>query len=185
MRLCCWVFPVLLGLAACTTSSSPPTLDASVRAGDAGSATTFDGGRTGHPDASLETPDAAGAADAAAVIARAVGQCRSQADCPGISTCNALAPGGICNGCGGDQDCPGAFNCGGAGACSLDCATDVECPAGWRCGNGTCRILACVSGVCPDEGLGCNAFGLCARRNCSEGCPQRTTCMGAVCVEDR
>ena len=119
--------------------------------------------------------------------ARPPGQCASDADCPGMSTCTAAAPGGICIGCATLADCPQSTDeCSGFGACRRACDQDEDCPRGQGCARtGFCRILACVEGRCPDELFGCNSSELCERRPCSDdlSCVSGSTCVRGLCIE--
>jgi hypothetical protein len=112
--------------------------------------------------------------------------CRVEADCPGLSSCTVTAPGGVCNGCGTDDDCPTGTTCGQVGACVRDCNTDAECSVGKRCNqNGQCVIRQCsVSVQCPAPYV-CGG-SLCQRPACGVGgtCPAPMTCgTGNICVE--
>jgi hypothetical protein len=134
--------------------------------------------------ASLEDHDAA---HPCPVETRPAGQCATSADCPGLSTCTASAPGGICNGCGSIDDCPDAADeCSEFGSCARTCTVDSQCPRGQECsGIGLCRISGCVEGACPDPAFGCSTGGLCERVACPVGdeCPAGTTCTEGRCIE--
>lgn len=112
--------------------------------------------------------------------------CRVEADCPGLSSCNVPAPGGVCNGCGSDNDCPTGTSCGQVGACVRDCQDDGDCSAGKRCltGTGVCAIRQCNVDPCPAPYV-C-VGNLCQRPACGSGgsCPAPMTCgVNNVCVE--
>lgn len=105
-------------------------------------------------------------------------QCVSTADCTADNpaspaTCNAAAAGGICLGCGIDNDCPGITECTQFGACADTCTDNSDCPYG-RCaqGIGFCAQKQCTSNadcanntVCIDDD-GDNQ-GLCSRIPCT------------------
>ncbi len=114
-------------------------------------------------------------------------QCRTNADCPGQSTCTTTAPGGVCNGCGSSADCPGATDCGSFAACVLSCTTDPDCGGARRCTTaGLCAIRTCSpTTACPAPYVCSSATGsgLCQRPACAGGCPAPLTCTGTVCVE--
>lgn len=110
--------------------------------------------------------------------------CRSNTDCPGISTCNVIAPGGICTGCGTDNDCPAALSCGPVGACIRDCSSDADCSLGKRCGvTGRCLARTCSIGTpCPEPYVCGN--NQCRRPACpTNTCPAPLTCLAGTCVE--
>lgn len=112
------------------------------------------------------------------------GQCRTTADCPGISTCSNSAPGGICIGCGSSADCPGDTDCDTSfGACILDCSGVSDCHVGMRCLTRGCALRSCSdSDTC--DGYECRG-GFCRRWECGGGatCPSPFTCVGTICVE--
>ncbi|MFN7131453.1 MAG: hypothetical protein ACK4N5_05180, partial [Myxococcales bacterium] len=126
------------------------------------------------------TPDA-GAADAGTPASYGPVQCRSNADCPGISTCSNRAPGGVCFGCGSSRDCPSGLDCSSVGACVRDCQKDSDCSAGMRCGaTSECVVRSCP---CPAPYV-CNSSNRCERPACPSGtCPAPFSCVGGVCVE--
>lgn len=113
--------------------------------------------------------------------------CRVEADCPGLSSCNVSAPGGVCNGCGSDNDCPTGTSCGQVGACVRDCVNDGDCSAGKRCltGSGVCAIRQCsAQSPCPAPYVCVGT--LCQRPPCGSGgsCPAPMTCGATnICVE--
>lgn len=117
---------------------------------------------------------------------RPAGQCVTNDDCPGISSCQASAPGGICATCGTIADCPDAADeCSAFGACAITCDDDDECPRGQNCTRtNVCRISACVDGSCPDPAFGCNSSDLCERVACddSDTCLGGSTCVSGRCV---
>jgi len=124
---------------------------------------------------------------------RPIGQCVEDADCQENNaslTCTRTAPGGICNGCGVDADCPGSTTC-YMGACVIGCddANGVDdCPPGLYClSSGKCGISWCAGGECAVPMFGCSESGRCARMECTAAisCPESTTCVDDLCIEDR
>jgi hypothetical protein len=119
---------------------------------------------------------------------RPAGQCLRNGECGGeFGFCAREAPGGICNGCGSDSDCPGSAECVMA-VCRQPCRAETDCPAGMTCGSGNlCIIQSCQRGQCPDPRFGCTERGLCQRIACDgpEVCPEGTLCQAEVCVEQR
>ena len=112
------------------------------------------------------------------------GQCGFDADCaPGL-VCQPRPPGGICNGCSADADCPRrggyAHRCNANGACSQVCRADTDCARGLRCSaTGLCVMAACDA--CPAPYV-CDGR-LCVRRPCDATCPTGR-CSGDFCVDD-
>lgn len=147
---------------------------------DAG--TELDGGTDAGTGLDAGT-DAGTEADAGTLTDYGPVQCRVEADCPGLSSCNRNAPGGVCQGCGSINDCPSGTDC-YTGTCVRDgCAVDSDCSAGMRCSTGTGR---CLIRACPcANGYVCNAgTNLCERPSCaSASCPAPFTCVDQVCVE--
>lgn len=123
---------------------------------------------------------------------RPLGQCASNEDCPDGNNgpnCNRSVPGGVCLGCGSNDDCPAPSVCSEYGACVIDwCGSDQDCPPGRTCGaTGLCGIESCVAGACPTPMYTCGSSDRCERVSCaSQGdCPERTTCLAGLCIEDR
>lgn len=124
---------------------------------------------------------------------RPIGQCADHEDCqenqPNL-TCNRAAPGGICTGCGVDGDCPGDTIC-YVGACVTECSASNganDCPPGLYClSSGKCGISWCSEGVCAVPMFGCSDSGRCERFECTTAvtCPENTTCVSDLCIEDR
>lgn len=185
MSRACLLLSVLL-VASCGGDEASPDaasgdpIDAAAGGIDAAGAT--DGGGGGI--------DAAGAPDANADVDASTSglgpvDCRVEADCPGLSSCNLDAPGGVCLGCGTDDDCPAGTSCGQVGACVRDCIDDGDCSAGKRCtASGLCAIRSCgPSQDCPAPYV-CGGT-LCARPACDGGtCPAPLVCgTDDVCVE--
>lgn len=128
---------------------------------------------------------------------RPPGQCIQHSDCPFMNgldfrECRSNAPGGICA-CSASMegDCPGESSCDtGLGVCVTSCpgGTDDECPPGMWCSAGRCGMMECVEGFCPVAMFGCDydfSPPRCSRVPCSEGCPENTTCLSDLCVENR
>ena len=124
---------------------------------------------------------------------RPIGQCVTNADCQENNsnlTCSRTAPGGICNGCGVDADCPGSTVC-NLGACAIECSSSNgqdDCPPGLYClSSGKCGISWCTGDECAVPMFGCSASGRCARMECTAAmtCPENTTCVDDLCIEDR
>lgn len=133
-------------------------------------------------DAGVTTPDAGSFVDAGTLGLSRV-QCHQGRRCPGTSTCTATAPGGVCNGCGSDTDCPAGTTCGNFAACVRDCQRDADCGGALRCTSmGLCAIRTCsATTACPAPYV-CSGT-LCQRPSCDGGCPSSMTCSGTVCVE--
>jgi hypothetical protein len=119
--------------------------------------------------------------------ARPAGQCGDSWDCPGTLICAKTAPGGICNGCNGQQACPSGTWCNEFGACSIDCETAADCPSGMRCHP---TQTVCVLKGCSGDGdcevpYVCDG-GYCRRPACGPGgaCPAPLGCKDGTCVED-
>jgi len=112
-------------------------------------------------------------------------QCRTDADCGGVGSCNLSAPGGICSGC-NDTSCPTDTDCSAFGACVRDCSTVADCAPGFRCGSSGCLIdTSCDATVCPAPYV-CGSVG-CERPPCgtSGDCPSGfSECRGGHCIED-
>jgi hypothetical protein len=112
------------------------------------------------------------------------GQCVTDADCPGISTCNAEPAGGVCIGCGGDGDCPGTTECTTSGACAEPCTSQDDCLHG-RCATtiGFCVIRTCNDSSACAASETCNE-GQCQRIRCANPCaPNPCTDTGrSVCT---
>lgn len=136
----------------------------------------------GVPDAGVTTSDAGASVDAG-TLGLSLVQCHSGRRCPGASTCTATAPGGVCNGCGSDTDCPSGTTCGNFAACVRDCQRDADCGGALRCTTmGLCAIRTCsATTACPAPYV-CSGT-LCQRPSCDGGCPSAMTCSGSVCVE--
>ncbi|MFZ9889170.1 MAG: hypothetical protein ACO3JL_16875 [Myxococcota bacterium] len=111
-------------------------------------------------------------------------QCRVDGDCGNGLSCQTLAPGGICTGCG---DCPGDLEC-VFGSCVRSCESDDGCHPGFSCsGAGRCVLRACDDDTpCPAPFV-CAETGRCARPACgpSNSCPAPFVCDGVLCVEPR
>lgn len=131
-----------------------------------------------------ETADAS-PGDATFPSDRPRGQCAGSSDCPGALLCAESAPGGICNGCGGEP-CPEGTACNQFGACSRDCAGDDECPVGMRChpSQDICALVVCALNADCEAPYVCDA-GFCRRPACDAAspCPASFACVGGVCVE--
>jgi hypothetical protein len=121
---------------------------------------------------------------------RPVGQCTTNGDCPDGPNgrrCSRGVPGGTCMGCGSDEHCPESTVC-YVGACVYECSELNGCPPGLYClGSGRCGARWCVEGECPNAMFGCSASKRCRRAACEFGweCPDDTTCLDGVCIEDR
>ena len=121
---------------------------------------------------------------------RPLGQCTSDMDCKAqndLMYCNRAHPGGVCLGCGTDDQCPGDTVC-YVGSCVQECSTLTDCPPGLYCtGAGRCGASWCVDDTCSDALYGCGDTGRCARVSCSgsDDCPAETTCVEGLCIEDR
>ncbi len=121
---------------------------------------------------------------------RPVGQCTTNGDCPdgpNGQRCNRGMPGGSCMGCGSDEHCPESTVC-YVGACVYECSELNDCPPGLYClGSGRCGASWCVEGECPDAMFGCSSSKRCRRVACEFrwDCPDDTTCLDGVCVENR
>lgn len=156
----------------CSSNAKSPGLDAAT------DARTIDALRVdgGVADATIDAP-----------VASMLGpvDCGGARSCPGISACTATAPGGVCNGCGSDNDCPAGTTCGPVGACVRDCTTDAQCSAGKRCtAQGLCAIRMCsAQTLCPAPYV-CNGT-LCQRPACGPGntCPGTMMCAAGLCIE--
>ena len=147
-------------------------------------------------DAGASAQDGATSPDAATpdagdpFAARPLGQCTVDSDCPqgpmGPGSCSRTAPGGICLGCGTGEHCPADTSCSQYGSCNHECSDDEGCPPGMACGaTGLCRAADCVGGVCPVAMFGCDSSDRCARVACGASCPEDTSCVEGLCVEDR
>lgn len=136
----------------------------------------------GAPDAGVVRMDAGSTVDAGSLGLSLV-QCHQGRRCPGASTCTTTAPGGVCNGCGSDADCPAGTTCGNFAACVRDCQRDADCGGALRCTSmGLCAIRTCsATTACPAPYV-CSGT-LCQRPSCDGGCPSQMTCSGTVCVE--
>lgn len=178
------------------TDASPGTNDGS--GGDTSGGDTSDGdtsgGDTSDGDTSDgDTSDGDDDPDVDPYPGRPAGQCSPLKGCPGSAMCNHAFPGGKCNGCGSDAECPEDFECGSGdshGACLDGCENDDECAPGARCitRTGICTAIDCVDGECPVPYLGCNSSDRCARISCKDDpsiCPAGTTCMSNYCIENR
>ena len=121
---------------------------------------------------------------------RPFGQCTSDMDCKAqndLMYCNRAHPGGVCLGCGTDDQCPGDTVC-YVGSCVQECSALTDCPPGLYCtGAGRCGASWCVDDTCTDALYGCGDTGRCARASCVSGddCPAQTTCVDGLCIEDR
>ena len=161
---------VLVWLAmSCSSNAKAPGLDAAID-GRTVDALRVDGGFADAAiDAAIDAP-----------IASMLGpvDCGGTRSCPGISSCSATAPGGVCNGCGSDNDCPAGTTCGQAGACVRDCTTDAQCSVGKRCNaQGLCVLRACSAQVlCPAPYVCSGNF--CRRPACGPGNTQMCTLVG-------
>lgn len=154
-----------------------PRRDGGSGSADAGGALPDDGGTSlldaGSRDAGLSPADGG-----ASPLSFGPVQCRSDEDCGGGS-CNAQAPGGICD-CGGT--CPSGTAC-DFGACIRACDDDADCSLGMRClTSGRCAIRSCTTdGDCPVPYV-CGAVG-CRRPDCTSSCLSGMVCVGALCME--
>ena len=118
------------------------------------------------------------------------GQCIEDADCPSTgalgASCNRALPGGGCQGCGTNDDCPSGTECSPfGGMCASTCARNEDCPAGRRClSSGLCAAQRCVDGACPDIRFGCSELELCTRRECAldVDCHSTMFCASGLCV---
>lgn len=121
---------------------------------------------------------------------RPLGQCTQNSDCPvgpQGQLCSRAFPGGACQGCGSDAHCPSIASC-FQGNCVGDCSNNDDCAPGLRClASGRCAAIPCVEGVCPVALFECGPLDQCARASCSDGsvCPEETTCMNGLCIENR
>jgi len=121
---------------------------------------------------------------------RPLGQCVEDIDCKAqndLMYCNRAHPGGVCLGCGTDDQCPGETIC-YVGSCVQECSDLVDCPPGLYCTSaGRCGASWCVDDTCTDSLYGCGETGRCARAACSGAadCPAETTCTDGLCIEDR
>jgi hypothetical protein len=117
---------------------------------------------------------------------RVTDQCVRDADCPGPGTwCNPEPVGGICLGCGGDEDCPDGFTCTDFGACAIACDVDDDCPTG-ECyaAQGLCGQRRCAADADCPTGTLCLDGGQCGRVSCPDPCapnpcdaPNRRVCV--------
>ncbi len=132
-------------------------------------------------DVSEETADVA----SEVTITGPQGQCGDSWDCPGTLFCADSAPGGICNGCSGNDPCPDGLWCNEFGGCSRDCETRDDCPQGMRCHP---TQTVCVLESCGDTG-DCEApyvcdGGMCRRPECGDAsCPSPLVCVEGMCLE--
>lgn len=156
----------------CSSNAKSPGLDAAID-GRTADALRVDGALN---DAAIDAP-------AASMLGPV--DCGGTRTCPGISSCSVTAPGGVCNGCGSDTDCPTGTTCGQAGACVRDCTTDAQCSAGKRCNTqGLCVLRACSAQVLCPAPYDCSG-NFCRRPACGPGntCPGTMTCAAGVCIE--
>ena len=118
------------------------------------------------------------------------GQCVQDSDCPATgalgASCNRELPGGGCQGCGTDEDCPSGAECSPfGGVCASICSNDEDCPAARRClSSGLCAAQRCVDGACPDPRFSCSELDLCTRRTCAtdDDCHATMFCFEGLCV---
>jgi|GEM_PF-2292542 len=142
-------------------------------------------------DTALETAPPADATEVAdsgseTTIGGPQGQCGDSSDCPGVLFCAASAPGGICNGCSGNDPCPADLWCNEFGSCSRDCETRADCPQGMRCHP---SLTVCTLESCSDDN-DCEApylcdVGSCRRPECGDDgvCPIPLVCVVGMCLE--
>jgi len=148
-----------------------------------------DSGVAGDPDAGVDSgidgADAATPRPDAGMPSLGPVQCRTSDDCGGSAICSRSAPGGVCNGCGTDADCPSGTECTPFGACVRFCDTDADCNVGFRCrGSGQCSIRGCETDADCAPYV-CGGSGQCERPACAGGapCPSPFTCSADVCLE--
>jgi hypothetical protein len=115
------------------------------------------------------------------------GQCAQTSDCPAGLICIATAPGGLCNGCGTDDQCPEGATC-NVGGCSQTCGGDADCPPGLHCHSTqhVCALKSCATNAAAcDAPYECDGL-FCRRPNCDEhtgACPAPLICVDEYCVE--
>ncbi len=113
------------------------------------------------------------------------GQCGDSWDCPGTLFCADSAPGGICNGCSGNDPCPDGLWCNEFGSCSRDCETRADCPQGMRCHptQTVCVLESCGATDDCEAPYVCDG-GMCRRPECGDGsCPGPLVCVDGMCIE--
>ncbi len=139
-------------------------------------------------DAAPGTPDGP-SADAKPSTNFGPVDCRTTADCLSPTTCTQSAPGGICGGCGNENQCASYASCpAGIGACVRDCTVDGDCSAGKRCapGTGRCILRNCSSTPCPAP-YACGNTNFCQRPACgaNNSCTMGFTCdtSSQICME--
>ncbi|MGB0646452.1 MAG: hypothetical protein ACPGQS_04710 [Bradymonadia bacterium] len=118
------------------------------------------------------------------------GQCIEDSDCPSTgalgASCNRALPGGGCQGCGTNDDCPNGTECSPfGGVCASTCTRDEDCPAGRRCrSSGLCVAQRCADGACPDPRFECSELDLCTRKACAQDddCHSTMFCASGLCV---
>ncbi|MFU8805520.1 MAG: hypothetical protein ACNA8W_17035 [Bradymonadaceae bacterium] len=156
---------------------------------DADAATEPDADSGNEEDIEEDTVDAGEFVDP--YEGRPLGQCTENTDCPegpNGRSCSRALPGGACTGCSPSSGCPSDTTCSEFGACIMDCSNDDECAPGLRClGTGRCAAMPCVNGECPVPLFGCSGAGNCERTGCTDqsDCPDQTTCISGLCIEDR
>jgi hypothetical protein len=122
------------------------------------------------------------------------GQCYTNAHCGAMRFCDKEVPGGVCDGCMGfGANCKAGFDdeCAN-GRCLRECTDDNGCLPGWRCasfmGSKYCQLKSCTVPADCGPHLDCrnNGIGLlCYRFLCpASTCPNGTTCLNGVCVEN-
>ena len=171
------------------TDSTDTTDETSTDTGDDTSDSSDDDTDSTDSTDTTDTPDeATPAVDSFAD--RPLGQCVEDIDCKAqndLMYCNRTHPGGVCLGCGTDDQCPGETIC-YVGSCVQECGELSDCPPGLYCtGAGRCGASWCVDNACADALYGCGETGRCARAACSGAaeCPAETTCTDGLCIEDR
>jgi hypothetical protein len=162
--------------------SGAPAIDAGPGPSDSGPAPAVDSGSSFNADSGSSPAPDSGVVDLGPV------QCRVDGDCEG-GTCTRSAPGGICQGCGGDTcdlvSGQSDLSC-YVGSCVRDCGSDADCSLGMRCltGSGRCALRPCgVDEECPAPYV-CGG-STCERPTCGESnaCPAPLVCSEGQCVE--
>jgi hypothetical protein len=175
-----------------TDAASDSSSDTAVDTGNADTSTEdASDARDTEQDTGEDTAD--NTADTGDAFAgRPLGQCTQNSDCPdgpNGQVCSEALPGGACQGCGSDADCPAIASCSQFGTCVGDCSEDSDCAPGLYCtASGRCAAQSCVNGECPVPLFGCSDSDRCKRIDCSTDatlCPEDTTCTNGWCIEDR
>ena len=171
------------------TDSTDTTDETSTDTGDDTSDSSDDGTDSTDSTDPTDTPDEVEPA-IDSFADRPLGQCVEDIDCKAqndLMYCNRAHPGGVCLGCGTDDQCPGDTIC-YVGSCVQECSELSDCPPGLYCtGAGRCGASWCVDNACTDALYGCGETGRCARAACSgvADCPAETSCTDGLCIEDR